>query len=170
MVVRVVTFGLLAAFYAYAFLTLLLVIYAEFTGQNVMWATIWNFAVITFLILLERIELVWLAKLQARPPEVRAKWWARIAMGYLDGPSFKVAMYLIYPVVLIGAGIQAADPGHFPFLDEMAGFLQGTSYGVLYLIALEKGGAQIRKDFRAWMPNAGRRRAPDPSASAGEGI
>ena len=65
---------------------------------------------------------------------------------YLNGPSFKAAIYLFYVVILVISGINVANPDFIgPIFND---YLQSVQYGILILIAADAFLGQVFKDTK----------------------
>jgi len=136
-----------AILFAYALYEVTLTIYFTFANQDVFVATIWNFGLIVFFIIIEKIEYFFYHKYKRNHEGKDVRLIDRIFLGIWGGASFKSAMYLFYIVVIIYSALLAANP-------EMSirlfpeGYLPTVRYGILFLVALDKFTEQLFKDIK----------------------
>ena len=102
-----------------------------------------NIALIIFFVLLEKFEHYMLEKLQRNHKHGQLR---KLLISYLNGASFKSAMYVFYTIILIYTALQSADPERFYHLPYE--YLNTIYYGILILMATDKFMAQITKDIK----------------------
>ena len=136
------SYTLTAIIYAIGILAFYLWIFFELANENQLVATVANFGIITFFILLEKIELTLYRYSRRRNRKLR-----RFLRWYLYGPSFKSTLYLIYVFIIIGMALLVAEPT-ISWLSPYYYFFLSMRYGVWYLIAIDKFTSQIFKDIK----------------------
>jgi len=124
-----------AVWYAFFFFWLTMQIYQEVANFNVLYATIWNTALIVGLVIWDKIEeriYIRIKPYDDKKPGILR----RIGLIYFGGATFKTALYLFYFVMLICNALVTADPD-FPFLHNLYGYFQSVYYGILILFAAD---------------------------------
>ncbi|MDR0767504.1 MAG: hypothetical protein LBE57_03540 [Methanosarcinales archaeon] len=118
-------------------------IYFRIADQNVLTATILNFALIIFLLLIDKVETYILNKI--RPKVDKKRPLLSKLLDYYGDITFKSGLYFFYIVILVYIAIIAAEP-EFPIQIYSMGYFQSVEYGILILIATDNFLNQFFKD------------------------
>ena len=133
------------ALVAYSYFIMTEMIFWDIVHENILAATIWNFALTIGLLAFDRVEKNLYMRIDRKIKEGNAALWLKAPKVMFYNFSFKSALYLFYVGVLICVAILAADP-NFPHLSHMHGYFQSVYYGVLVLFAADKLFEQLFKD------------------------
>ena len=134
-----------AIWYAFVFFYVTMAIFQNVANSNVLYATIWNTALIISFVILDKAEYYIHAKIKQRCENGNPGILKRIVLFYLSGASFKTALYLFYLVVLICSALVAAEPD-FPVLHHFKDYFQSVYYGILILVAADTFLARLMDD------------------------
>jgi len=124
-----------ALWYAFFFFWLTTNIFYGVANGDVLPATIWNTALIVFLVIWDKIEENIYVRIKPKEGE-KPGLLKRIGLIYFGGASFKTSLYLFYFVMLIANALVAADP-NFPFLYSLSDYFKSVYYGILILFAAD---------------------------------
>jgi len=135
-----------AVWFAWGHLYLSTIIFNNTAGQSLIAATIWNFVLIIFFLILERVEFYWVEKLKAKYADTENKpnIFIKMLISYLSGVSFKTALYLFYIFILVCSAINAVEADFFN--EAFAIYLMTVEYGILVLVAADTFLTQLFKD------------------------
>ena len=136
-----------AIWFAVGHYALSVFVFNSTSEQGLLAATIWNFALIIFFLISEKVEFYFAKKLKAKYEisEKKPNILIRILIKYLGGDvSFKTALYLFYIFVLVCSAINAVEP--YLFNEEFAAYLLTVEYGILVLVAADTFINQFFKD------------------------
>jgi len=125
-----------ALWYAFFFFWLTTNIYYGVANLNLLYATIWNTALIVGLVIWDKVEERIYVRIKPRDENVKPGILKRIGLIYFGGATFKTALYLFYFVMLIANALVTADPD-FPFLSNLTGYFKSVYYGILILFAAD---------------------------------
>jgi len=134
-----------SVFYAYGIFQITQIIYYNIAERDVLMATVLNMVLIIILVVSEKVEFYILRLFQEKGERGNPSLKKKIIMWYLDGPSFKSAMYFFYLVFIVYTAVMAADATIFA--DIPRSYIQSVQYGPLFLIAADKFAGQITKDM-----------------------
>jgi len=140
-----VTYFVWAIIYASGHWALSQNIFWGLADRDVMVATFWNAGFIVFFVLLEKFEIFIARKIHVRYADKESGLLIRMLKSYIEGVSFKSALYLFYFVILVFASIHAASPDVFS--EDFGDYLQSVQYGILLLVAADTFFKQLNKDI-----------------------
>jgi hypothetical protein len=122
-------------------------IYFDIAKEEVLAATIWNFVLIIVILVLEKIELLIVAKANKKLDSNKITFASRIrTVFYSFTAPFKSALYFFYIGLLVCHAIVIADPS-FPVLGEMSDYFASVYGGLLVLLAAEMFLKQAKRDL-----------------------
>ncbi|MCL2565638.1 MAG: hypothetical protein FWE24_07505 [Defluviitaleaceae bacterium] len=147
LIIKKLKYIIWAVLYAYGIFTITQIIYVNFAEGDILTATVLNMVLIIFFIIWEKVEMYILHKFQEQGEQGKPSLKKKIIIWYLDGPSFKSAMYFFYLVFIVCTAIMAADSELFANIPRS--YVQSVQYGPLFLIAADKFIGQITKDIGA---------------------
>ena len=125
-----------ALWYAFVFFYWTMFMFENVAGRNVLYATIWNTAVIVFFVISEKLEDYIYLRVKRKSEDDRPGIFRRILIYYLSGASFKTSLYLFYFIMLICNALVTADPD-FPILRHLTDYFKSVYYGILILFAAD---------------------------------
>ena len=129
-----------AAFYAYGFYGLTVLIFINAADRSMIAAMALNFALIIFFLIFDKLEDYFVIRLKAKEQNT----FTKIVIFFFSGVSFRSALYLFYVYILICLAIEAVEPDFFS--EETSLYLQTVEYGILLLIAADTFLNQFLKD------------------------
>jgi len=136
-----------ALWYAFVFFWVTNIIFYDVANTNLLYATIWNTALIIGLVVLEKGEEYVYAKIKPKNDSIKVGFVKRIVLAYFGGASFKTSLYLFYSVMLVCNALVTADPD-FPFLRYMTDYFMSVYYGILILFAVDTFLSRLLNDIR----------------------
>ena len=125
-----------ALWYAFVFFWLTTEIFYGVANGNVLYATIWNTAIIVFLVIWNVVEENIYIRIKPKDDKAKISIMRRIGLMYFGGATFKTSLYLFYFVMLICNALVTADP-EFPFLYQLTDYFKSVYYGILILFAAD---------------------------------
>ena len=133
-----------AAWFAWFFFYLTVIVFTDIAQGNTLTATVWNFALIVFFIIFDKVcQLIYVKLNSQRAEGKKLSIPKKILKFYLGGASFKSALYLFYIVIIVCAALMAANP-ELTLLPY--DYLISVRYGILILFAVDSFLGRIFKD------------------------
>ena len=144
---NIIIWILITILYSFGIYQLTVLIWYHIAREDAFIATISNMIMIVLFVVVEQLENRFALWLKTRCKDTKPNLPTRLLAGYLSGgPSFKVAMYLFYIVIIIYYALYSANPEFFSY--PIGAYLSSVYYGILFLIAADKFTTQIVKEYK----------------------
>jgi hypothetical protein len=135
-----------AVLFGFGFFLLTTNVFFNYAGGNAVAATIMNTLLITFFVILDKVQIYIYNRARANNIGKKPTILGKILMAYFDGPSVKTSLYLFYVIMLICTALVSADPD-LPYLRNLKDYFPTVQYGILILIAADKFVERLLKDI-----------------------